>query len=317
LTCAMKQRGTGRSPRFWRGWGIALGLSLGCAGPLPALVLATGSEEVFGPGNPVNEDVFVFAGGGNPTEVVLLPGAFIDGDLSLFGNCELRMEGGTVTGGVNASDDVKVWLRGGAVGGFIAGFGSSRVIVTGTGTGSGVAARASSRVHVLGGAVLDAADATLVAFEQARMFLYGRDWAVDGAPVPLGPLKPESGELDGTLVDGFVFPDPSPDPDNFSQGGVGGSEGDGMIVLRGRSLPARLLGADAANRPTDIEFTGLEEVEYQLLHTTDLTESLGDWTQAVTGIEGTGALMVLGLPVATTLDPSGFFLVLPAVAALE
>ena len=107
------------------------------------------------------------------------------------------MSGGLVQSGVGPFDSSTVTITGGTVSTGVSASGSSAVSVLG-GTFGSVSGFDSSTVSVRGGqiAIIGQVSSTSI------LTIFGSGFALDGTPVPFGPIAPIAGQLTGVLESG-------------------------------------------------------------------------------------------------------------------
>ncbi len=176
-----------------------------------------------------SDDVYVRNSSlGDPTEVVLVDGGAVDW-LEVSNTSTVTISGGTVTNCVDTWDSSTVTISGGTVtncvdtwdsstvtisGGtvqYLRTFRSATVTMSGGTLGNGVFADHSSTVTISGGTL----QGDLVAHSSSTIItIVGRDFKVDGEPVPYGNLTAQFGTLTGTLASGTSL------DNGFHQGGI-------------------------------------------------------------------------------------------------
>lgn len=147
---------------------------------------------------------------GAPT-VVELTGSGVVWYLDAYDSSTVTMNGGQV-------EELGTWnssiltISAGAVNGNLYADNSSTVTVVGGMVNGDLYAYASSNVTMSGGVVTQA----MLAYDDSSIAIVGRDFEVDGVPVPYGDLTAQTGTLTGTLAAGDSI-------DNlFCQGGYMG-----------------------------------------------------------------------------------------------
>ncbi|QDT68551.1 hypothetical protein MalM25_14740 [Planctomycetes bacterium MalM25] len=129
------------------------------------------------------------------TEVYVGPTGSITGDALVEDLSELHLNGGSVGRDVLAADLAWVFVNNGAsVGRFLRTADFSRAWINGGEVLGTLGAQGDSWVEVRGGTFGDA----LVATDEGVLVIYGANFAIDGNPVPPGPIA-AGGQLTGTL----------------------------------------------------------------------------------------------------------------------
>jgi len=135
---------------------------------------------------------------GGPTATELVDG----GEVRLYYVVDTSsgaVRGGMVRGQAQAGQSAELVVEGGSIGGYLASLGSSTVTLRGGHVAGFLHAGVYSRFSWLGGSV----GGRLEADDNAVLDIYGRDFRVDGDPVPPGPiLNVWFGVLTGTLASG-------------------------------------------------------------------------------------------------------------------
>jgi hypothetical protein len=149
---------------------------------------------------------------GAPTEIEVVDGGYVDGNLQALDSCFVTMSGGMVNVALMAWDSSTVAMVNGTVGSQLQASDSAAVTMGG-GTVGLLVARDSSTITIIGGTVEDG----LFAYRNSSVTIEGENFKVDtgsGAEsVEYGDLSALTGTLTGTLASG--------DPINsvFYQGG--------------------------------------------------------------------------------------------------
>jgi len=162
--------------------------------------------------------------GGFPTTVEIVDGGFVYYGVNVYDTSRIIMSGGQVNSigvstaayaelsggsvvyGFNSAGEARI--SGGEIGAFLT---CKRGILTMTGgavtphgpyeeegwLAAGYPA-SSGTIHLSGGTIAD----YLVSFNQSVIYIQGRDFLVDGNPVPYGPLAADTGVLQGVLASG-------------------------------------------------------------------------------------------------------------------
>jgi hypothetical protein len=203
----------------------ALVINNGLAPPNPANVIDAdnsfpGTEPVRVQDEGCNWDVDPNCAGGGSTTVALVDGGVVGGAFTVHESSTILMSGGSVGGDVAAYGSATIAISGGSVagslslqlgdahgtveGGTIAGrvFTAivADVIVTGGTVLGGMSANDSSHITIRGGTVMGPLEPRDDAGE--RFLIVGTGFAVDGQPVPYGPIAALQGTLTGNLESG-------------------------------------------------------------------------------------------------------------------
>ena len=150
------------------------------------------------------------------SSTITMSGGFVSNDLRARDSATITMSGGrvgrsvhaydssaiTVTGGyistaLLADDSATITMSGGSVIYNLIGWGSSLIAMTGGSVGNVVSVE-SSAINIGGGEVSH----RLWAKDSSTITVVGRDFAVDGVPVPYGDLTAMYGALTGALASG-------------------------------------------------------------------------------------------------------------------
>jgi hypothetical protein len=127
--------------------------------------------------------------------------ALVDGGTALAVNVwessTFIMSGGSILSGLESYDSSNITLSGGSVGSEVRAFNSSTIVIT-SGSVFGVkAGDTGSMVEIHGGSIADHLDPN-----GGTITVFGSGFAIDGVPVPFGPIMTSSGNLTGTLASG-------------------------------------------------------------------------------------------------------------------
>lgn len=127
---------------------------------------------------------------GPPTDVEIGVNAEIGGHVTTLDGSNLLIRGGTIGGSLLSKDQSQITMQGGSV-------------------ADDLKSLSASTVYLEGGTIQN----DLLAYANSRILVSGSGFAVDGSPVPYGPLVAEVGHLTGTLDSG------DPIDNDFVQGG--------------------------------------------------------------------------------------------------
>lgn len=128
------------------------------------------------------------------TEVYVGPTGSITGDVLVEDLSELHLNGGSIGRDVFGVDFAWVFVNDGSVGRFLRMADSAWAWINGGEVTGTLGAQGDSRIEVRGGTFGDA----LVATDDGVLVIYGDNFAIDGVPVPAGPIA-AGGQLTGTL----------------------------------------------------------------------------------------------------------------------
>jgi len=149
---------------------------------------------------------------GAPTEVEVVAGGYVDGDLQALDSCFVTMSGGVVNAALEARDSSTVTMNNGTVGSQLRASDTSAVTMSGGMVGL-LVARDSSTITISGGTV----ENDLVAYRSSIVTIEGENFKVDSGSGPesveYGDLSAFTGTLTGTLASG------DPISNVFYQGG--------------------------------------------------------------------------------------------------
>jgi hypothetical protein len=155
---------------------------------------------------------------GAPTTVAVVEGAVVGGELSVHETSRIDLSGGTVAGPLLAFGDATLTISGGLVSDFFEALGGDIVMTDGTLEGN-VSVYLHGEMTISGGTILGAifsGDIAHVTIEGGtiggrieardlageRITVVGSQFAVDGIPVPYGPIAAMEGTLTGLLASG-------------------------------------------------------------------------------------------------------------------
>ncbi len=145
---------------------------------------------------------------GAPTRLTVRDGGVVGSQLRSGDTSTVRIEGGTVWGSVTAAGDSLFFVSGGAVGlpttsgGALQVLDRARITFSGGTLTTGLFGYGEGVIDWSGGELIDG---VIQARDSSEIRIRGRQFTVDGAPVPLGALSAETGALAGTLASGETF----------------------------------------------------------------------------------------------------------------
>ncbi len=131
---------------------------------------------------PISERVEIYDGpASQPTTVELVAGGSVR-DVDVYQNSIFLMTGGVSNGSLALHDFSRGEISGGSVDEDpFSIVNNSKLIITGGEFGEGLWVR-----------------------NEGQVFIYGRDFQIDGIPVPYGPVSVSTGRLEGTFENGYI-----------------------------------------------------------------------------------------------------------------
>jgi hypothetical protein len=126
------------------------------------------------------------------------------GDASYLAPGELLLLGGTVTSEVTVNDNSSVLLDGATISTLRVNDNGQAVVQSGH-IDAGILAANGAIVTWSGGTIGSGAIGTLSAYNVSTIEVVGTGFALDGEPIPFGPLPASYGILTGTLASGEAF----------------------------------------------------------------------------------------------------------------
>ena len=223
----------------------ACALILGAGEAAHAAIIIDNGLDCSNPGNVIDQNtgdgVEVYdAPGGAPTQVCIVDGGSLGvGDLGIFDSSSVMMNGGSVGDAVTAHDLSTFTMSGGSVPGGLYSQDGASVTMSGGLVESTLFASWEGSLRIEDGTL---AASTIYARDASTITIFGNDFEVDEAPVPLGDLTALRGTLTGTLPSGGSF------YSVFYQGGAscGAATCTGTITLAPEPSSALLLGLGLA-----------------------------------------------------------------------
>jgi hypothetical protein len=144
---------------------------------------------------------------GSSNVTLLNPGSFQRFyEVRAYNFSVLTMAGGNVWEELSTYDSSTITMTGGTVGEGIVARGSSRIVVTGGHTAMCLIAQDSATITISGSATLDYDECmerpALRALGSSVIEIIGTSFAVNGVPVPYGPVSATAGTVTGKLASG-------------------------------------------------------------------------------------------------------------------